>query len=403
MSKLRRRKLLRRALTVLQNAAHQLMQPFLNIVISALVIRLTSEAVWGEFISVLILVQLAAHIAGWGNREYLLRAFSQNPQHIRQQWQSSLSSRAVIAVLLCGFTVFLAGSLTQMAVLFAWILLLVVSTSFNVLIVYRKAFGVAIVTELALTVIRAVVILRVGAALTMWQLVTLFVATVALKAAVYLWHFRDVLRPPHWQIDTTHYRLAFPFFLLGFSGILASRTDLYAVSLFADDAEVGRYQVFINLMLYVQALTQFILLPYVKTLYRIEDASLHKISRRLFLFGMVIVPPALLAAHLMLRVVYAFSFDVAFFVIGGLFVLPIYGYLPLIHRLYKLNQQNNVLWANVLGAVFNLVGNVLLLPLIGLHGALLSSAIMQWGMFAYYFISAREHHEPTLSGVPTAT
>ncbi|MEZ4768402.1 MAG: hypothetical protein R2844_08245 [Caldilineales bacterium] len=41
----------------------------------------------------MIYVQLAAHIVGWGNKEYLLRAFSFSPAHISREWQTSLATR----------------------------------------------------------------------------------------------------------------------------------------------------------------------------------------------------------------------------------------------------------------------------------------------------------------------
>jgi O-antigen/teichoic acid export membrane protein len=397
------RKGTRRAGTVLQSAAHQLMQPFLNIVISALVIRQTSEAVWGEFIAVLIIVQLAAHIAAWGSRDYLLRAFSEAPKQIRAQWQSSLLTRGLLVVIGAALLALYARSLSQAGWLAAWLLLLVITSAFDVMIVYRKAFGTAISADVLVTVVRVAVILAVGAALTASDLIVLFTVTLLLKAAIYLWRFRDMLAPARWHLDAAHYRAAFPFFLLGFSGILASRIDLYTVSIFEPDAEVGRYQVFINLMLYLQAISQFILLPYLKTLYRMADASLFKVGRRLFALGVVALPPALLAAWLLLRAVYPFEFSVYWAVLGGLFVLPIYGYLPLIHRLYSRHEQNAVLWANVGGAGLNLAGNLLLLPLLGTMGALLSSTLMQWGFFAYYVAHARTHHDPALPGLRSAT
>ncbi|MEL6271518.1 MAG: hypothetical protein AAFR22_17045, partial [Chloroflexota bacterium] len=391
--------LLRRGWTVLQNAAHQLMQPFLNIVVSALVIRQTSETVWGAFISILILVQLSATVSGWGSKEYLLRAFSRDPHTIPQQWQANLFTRGGITLVACVLTVFYAASIQQAGLLALWIVLLVLATSFDVLIVYRRAFPVAIATDLLVTAVRVGVVVALGAGLTADDLIVLFVATIAVKAVVYLAYFRDVLRPLQLQIEPVFYRVALPFFLLGFSGMLASRIDLYTVSVFESDAEVGRYQVFINLMLYLQALSQFILVPYVKTLYRMPDASLYRVGRRLFLLGCVLVPPALFAADVLLRVVYEMQFSPGFIVLGGLFVLPIYGYLPLIHRLYRRDEQHHVLHANIAGAVFNLAGNVALLPVMGTTGALLSSTVMQWGMFAYYVYRNADDAPAELSGV----
>ncbi|MEM6283038.1 MAG: polysaccharide biosynthesis C-terminal domain-containing protein [Chloroflexota bacterium] len=392
-------KLLRRGWTVLQNAAHQLMQPFLNIIVSALVIRQTSETVWGAFISILILVQLSATVSAWGSKDYLLRAFSRDPHTIPQQWQANLFTRAGITLLACALTVFYAASVQQAGLLALWIVLLVLATAFDVIIVYRRAFPMAIATDLLVTALRAGVVVALGASLTADHLIALFVVTTGLKAVIYMVCFSDILRPLQFDIKPTFYRVALPFFLLGFSGMLASRIDLYTVSVFESDAEVGRYQVFINLMLYLQALSQFILLPYVKTLYRMPDDSLYRVGRRLFLLGCVMVPLALLASDVLLRVVYNMRFSPGFIVLGGMFVLPIYAYLPLIHRLYSRDEQRHVLTANVVGAVLNLIGNIVLLPRLGIAGALLSSGVMQWGMLIYYVYKSAGQQQASLSGV----
>ncbi|MEO1444460.1 MAG: polysaccharide biosynthesis C-terminal domain-containing protein, partial [Chloroflexota bacterium] len=71
----------------------------------------------------------------------------------------------------------------------------------------------------------------------------------------------------------------------------------------------------------------------------------------------------------------------------------------LIHRLYRRDEQHHVLHANIAGAVFNLAGNVALLPVMGTTGALLSSTVMQWGMFAYYVYRNADDAPAELSGV----
>jgi hypothetical protein len=59
----------RRALAVLLNALNSLAVPLAGPLFSFLVIRLASLDLWGEFVRALIVAQLAAHIAGWGNKD----------------------------------------------------------------------------------------------------------------------------------------------------------------------------------------------------------------------------------------------------------------------------------------------------------------------------------------------
>ncbi len=386
-------KTLKRAAVIIQNALNSLLQPFFGIIVSLLVIRLGSAAVWGGFVAVMVVVQFGAMIASWGNKEYLLREFSRHPQpeQMATVWGRSFITRAALLLGLCVVLVaFFRYSQERMAWMMLWGGGLMLAGSFEVLVVYRKRFAFALLVEAVAVVITGGVIVFTVATLTVDDLVRLFALVQVGKAAAFGLRFRFVLRGFTLTLpDAGYLRAAFPFFLLGFSGVVATRTDLYAVSYFLTEREVGEYQVFINLMIYLQAVSNFILLPYIRNVYRMDDRLIFKIALRLFALGVLIVIPALLAAAWLLAAVYQMTFSTAFLLMGGAFALPIYAYLPLIYRLYKREAQNTVLWVNLAGAVCNVIMNIILLPRLGIMGAIVASAIMQWGMLAYYLWDAR--------------
>jgi O-antigen/teichoic acid export membrane protein len=105
---------------------------------------------------------------------------------------------------------------------------------------------------------------------------------------------------------------------------------------------------------------------------------------RLFGLGIIILGPGLLAAHLLLTWVYHFTFSFDFMLVGGGLVLPTYFYLPIIYALYRADQQMAVLKINLAGTGINFVLNLILLPTLGLLGALLASTMAQWAMLAAY-------------------
>jgi O-antigen/teichoic acid export membrane protein len=301
---------------------------------------------------------------------------------------------------MCVLLVFSGFSLQRTLLVLLWGLGLVISQSFEVLVLYRKAFRYAIAVEASTTAILAFSILGLGQALTVNRLIALYAVANLLKACAFTLYFRDIIRAMTRQLDLTYFRLAAPFFLLGFSGMLASRIDLYAVNYALTEKEVAQYQVFINLMLYLQALSAFIVMPFLKNLYRMGDATFRKLSFRLFMLGIALVTPALAVVHRLLILLYDIHFSPGFIVLGGLFVLPVYAYLPFIHRLYKLNWQNTVLIVNLIGAGVNLVFNMALLPRIGINGAILASALVQWGMLVFYCFQFRGTYGNPVSDLP---
>jgi O-antigen/teichoic acid export membrane protein len=381
------RKTLRRAGLIVQNSLQSLLQPVFNVAISALVVRLAAPELWGAFVAVLVFVQLGIFFAGWGNQDYLLRAFSRQPNAIPSLWQTSLTSRLPLLIIVCLLLMIFTHPL-----IIVWAGAAFLAQSYAVMITYRRHFVFALVVEIVWAGIIVGGVISAGSDLTLTHLFGLFTGATALKAIGVTWHFRDLWRGIQFRFDRNFYRDAWPFFLLGLSGILASRIDLYTVSLTQPDDDIGRYQVFMNLMLYLQATAQFILLPFLKGVYRLNETSILRIGRRLFTLGLALVPVALLAAYGLFILVYDIRYAPEFMILGGLFVLPLYGYLPLIHRLYKRDEQNVVLWVNLAGAGGNFALNLLLIPPLGISGALLASAVMQWGMFAYYRWEVQNDH-----------
>lgn len=398
----RQRKLWRRFFTIVQNSLNNLLVPIFGIVHSALVIRLASPDLWGAFVAVMLVPQLGAHIASWGNKEYLLRAFSRHPDEVAKNWQKSLVTRFLLAIALSLLIVFFGYTLVQAILVIAWGWALMLAQSYEVLILYRREFLFATVVESGTAATLSIFVVVLGNSLTVDSLMSLFTMAALAKSAVYFWHFRDITHPFHLRLELGYFSLAAPFFLLGFSGLLASRIDLYSVSYFLSEDEVGKYQVFINLMIYLQSISAYVVTPYAKGIYRLGDSAILKISLRLFVLGVLLLLPALSAAYFLLRFVYHIHYSMDYWLFGGVFVLPIYAYLPLIYRFYKLNQTGIVLKASLLGAGVNLLLNIILLPRMGASGAMFASALVQWGLLVVYLIEVRHIYTPAVSEVSSS-
>lgn len=381
----------RRLKIVATHSLNSLLLPVFNVLISLLVIRLTSATVWGAFIQVLIVVQLGGHIINWGNKEYLLRAFSRRPGEIAVLWQTAFFTRCLLYLPFMGVMALWGWPADWLLLVWLWGAGLVVAQSFEVMVVYRRAFGFSLVVELVAAGLIVAGVLAWGQALTVADLLGLFAVTQVGKAAAFLFRFwGEGWGGINGRINPAYFSLAFPFFLLGFSGMLQSRIDLYSVSYFMDPAEVGQYQVLTGFLLYIQALANFVLLPFVKTVYRLETAVIHKLSRRLFLLGLLLVPPAIVLTGWLLRHLYQFDLSPLLLVVGGLYALPIFFTLPIIYALYKADQQRQVLIVNLVNTGLNLGLNILWIPYYGLLGALAATALTSWLTLLFYWYRGRQ-------------
>jgi O-antigen/teichoic acid export membrane protein len=380
----------RRALLIIANSLNTLLLPILSPIVSLLVIRFASVDLWGEFVHVLIIVQLAAHVIAWGSKEYLLREFSFNPAHISRAWQTSLISRLALMVPLY-LLVSLSGLPSRrLALVVLWLLGQTLYQSYDVLILYKRAFFFSVLVELGGLIALVSTIIWLRSSVDLDMLIALFGIAHLAKAAVFVLRFRQqTLDRSLGRFDTNYFVLAFPFFLLGFSGMLQSRIDLYCVNYFLSRSEVGQYQVFVNFLIYVQTASYFVLNPFVKSIYRLGYSTILKMSLRLFTLGILMAIPALVAVHLILSQLYHFTLPWYFLLGGGLFVVPVFFYLPIIYTLYKANLQMVVVKINLLGIAINLLLSLLLLPRVGMFGAVLAIALAQWSMFAAYLVHGR--------------
>jgi O-antigen/teichoic acid export membrane protein len=382
------RKLLNRGATIIQNTFNSLLLPVFNVAVSALVVRVASAELWGAFVAVLVVVQFGAHVVAWGNKDYLLREFSRHPNQIDLPWQTGLVTRAAVFAALCPLLLAFEFPLSRLALVILWGLGLVAAQSYEVLILYRRDFTFAILTETVAAAGLILTILLLGSDLSVDMLIGLFAAAQFVRTAAFAVRFRGVLRDFRPHISARYLRLAAPFLLLSLSGLLSSRIDLYAVSYFLPERAVGEYQIFINLMIYLQAIANFVILPYVKAIYRLDDSAIFKIVTRLFLLGALLLIPALPGAYWLLGALYDIHYPAEFLLLGGALVLPVYAYAPLVYRLHKRGQQRVVLKISLLGAAANLTLNMILLPRIGAVGGILASAAMQWGIMIFYIAEA---------------
>jgi len=343
-----------------------------------LIIRFTSVKLWGEFVQILIFVNLANHILYWGNREYLLKVFSKTPAKIQNNWQSSLVSRIPLLVLFVILTLLINFSVNVKVYILVWGFSLFIYRSFEVLIIYYKRFFFLLMIEIFGAGIFVICFLFINSNLDLESLILIFAFQVLLKSIwISIYFKKDLLSKYVAKLNYNILLKAFPFFLVSISGMLHTRIDLYCVAYFLNEIEVGTYQVYINLFIYIQAFSAFILTPFLKDLYRLPSKIIEKISRTLFVIGLIIVVPALFFVHFILNIIYHLHVSLPYFIFGAIYILPAFYYAPKVYSLFNNNYQIKVVMVTCYGIFLNLILNIFLINQIGMLGAIISSATVQ--------------------------
>jgi O-antigen/teichoic acid export membrane protein len=380
----------RRVQAIATHGISSLGLPLLGPLLSLLVIRAASVELWGQFVPLLVLAQLGAHLAGWGNKEYLLREFSRRPGRLAAAWQSNLLTRLALVAVVPAAAVAIGHPPVRAGLLLACCLALMLRQTFDVLVLYRRDFIAAIGVEMFGLLALALPIAWLSQRLTPDALLALMALSSLAKAALLAARYRSQIAAG-WQarFEPASLLAALPFFLLGFSGLLQSRIDVYIVAFVQAEQQAATYQVLANLLIFGQSTAAIILAPFVKGLYRLPYGHSLRLSAGLPAAGALFLTLYLPAAWLAMTRLYGLAIPPGWMLLGGLLIIPVFFYLPIIYALFKAGRPQEVVSINFLGAGLSAALTLALLPRMGLPGALLASACAQWAMGLVYLLRSR--------------
>ena len=124
---------------------------------------------------------------------------------------------------------------------------------------------------------------------------------------------------------------------------------------------MGKYQVIMTFLLIIQASSNFILLPFVKNIYRLSTTTIMKIGKKLFLAGIAISFVSVTSMDIIVNNLYHIETSFWILTICFLFVLPAFYYLPIIYLLFKFKQPNKVIVLNVVSIFSGFILNIFLI------------------------------------------
>lgn len=374
------------------SAAYNLVPMLFNVAIAAIVIRLLADSLWGEMVQLLLWTGLAGNIMAWGNKDYLVRSFSIDPSSIGASWQHSFGSRSLLLPAMLVLLLFIPMPLPVMV----WTGLLLTAKfiymSYDALIVFRRKFAVTLLLESAGFIF-------IGAGIFYLQpadlsvLLSCFAIAEMLKSIAVVLLFRNAVLPlPFRDYDSNYFKSAFSFFLLYFTGMLASRVDLICITTFFDKAAVARYQVLMSFLQAIQLFIPILLIPYLSFIYRLPVASIRKMALRLFIVGMLIAAIAVFSSSVLLPVIYRFQYDPVVFLLGWLMVIPGFYYAPLIYRLFKNNRQHIVVLISLLFIVLTVALIFILIKILPqpFTAIFIALAMAQWIIGVIYYFAGKQ-------------
>lgn len=355
--------------------------PVFNFIIAAIGIKHFGNKDWGSFINILIWVYFLAFIANFGNKDFLLRNYSKEPNKINHLFLSSLISRSVFLIFSVGMIYFFPLKTSLLSI--ALCLLIYIYQSLDSIVIYKQKFGSQLVIELIGSSIIAFGIL-LQESLNLQKIISLYCLCYFIKIISQLIFLRIEFKTTYLMFSFDLIVKSFPFFLIGFSGWLASKIDLYMVSFYLPNESLAKYQIFISAFIMVRASAGLILYPFSKHLYRLPAISLSKIKKLLLQLSIPIIVLATTIIWFILENLIEIHFTLDYYLLGALSSFPIFTYILTIMSLYRFNKERIVLLTSFTSVILYLILSSIFIPLIEIKGALVSVIIIQFMIMIIY-------------------
>lgn len=368
-----------------------LLLPAYSLFISFFVIHFFTKNLWGEFSKVILVVNLACYFLSYGNKDYLIKKFSEQPAHINQVWQQCLLSRLLLFLIVVPVLFTLPFELSIKFLLMLWLGIRFLYMSYDSKVVFNKKFIYTGYAETCGLVVLVLLLLFYSSTLLLTNLVVLFVATDFIKLVVLFFLMRERNKNPiSFDVNLSYLKSAFPFFLLTFCGLLQSRADQLCVNALLTTAEIGEYQVIMSLLLYALAVPNYIIVPQLRSYYRLSKIQFKKLIINVVWLGFGFVPIIVCLIYLVLKTMYGIEINFLHAVCATLFLLPVFFYTTVVYFSFKHNEQSFVVLITFTGIVLNVILCVLFIPKNGISGALVAAVISQWGMLLLYVLLLRK-------------
>lgn len=368
-------KLSSRPFMAITNILRYFLIPLGNIVMAFIVKERQGHELWGSFVEFLIISSVLSAIMQWGAKEHLLREFSLTPKRMKNILANAILSRSFLLLLISPGLFFLYDAeIASFIVL--WLVGLLLQAIFESLVLYYR--NLLIFTFIDLIIITATgYYLWHSAGFSLVTLIKVFAIQALVKGGITALYYIKYLSFKGKLNPWTELKLAFPLFLIGLSGMLFSKVDIWVVNGYEEDDVISKYQIFMTCLIYLQALGGYGLMPFQKLLYRLKRQSIKEISLKFGILGFFISVLGVAATWILLISCFEFSPDLYILPVAVVFVWPVFYTLPIIHHLYSIRKEKAVLVFNLIGFILNGVLTLLLVPVYGYEGAIVTTAFSQ--------------------------
>ena len=372
-------------LKIALNTSRSMAIPIFNFLIAMIGVSYLGKAFWGEMVQLLLWIYFIAFLTNFGNKDYLLRSYSENPSKINTLFGTVLFTRSVFLIFSLLFFFFFPVEIALWSLLLTIFIFLY--QSLESLVIYKQTFLVQLIAEIiGFTIITITLIYTEN--LQIETLLKIYSLSFFIKLIIVLSSLKIDYSQVKFQFSKDSLLKLTPFFLIGFSGWLVSKIDLYLVTIFLPKEQLASYQLLITAFLMIQAFAGFIMYPFSKHIYRLNNKSIKKIKQILQLASIPIIGVSTFIIWYVFEQKIQLNLQTELYYLGAILSVPVYFYIVDVFQLFKNGKENTIMKINFTIALLNLILIVFLVQLFKLKGVLISMIISQFTLLILYKRSA---------------
>ena len=362
------------------NSLRGFLSPVFNFLITTIGISQFGKENWGSLIHVFLWIFLISFVINWGNRDFLIRKYSANPAKIETSFFSNFFSRSLLLVIAAVFFFFFPLPVAIVSI--TLVFLMHSYNSLESLIVYQQKFEIQLWAETIgfLSIILGLFYFQI---FTVTTFISMYCIAFVLKIILVLTRIDWRKKAFKITFSIDEFKESMLFFLLGLTGLLSSRIDLYIVNSIVSNKIISEYQLLTSAFLMLQSASSLIITTINKQLYRLRETTFEKVKNILHKLALPIVAVGSFGIWVLLEKFVNLGVDWKVYFVAGLAAIPSFFYALPVMNLYKKKCEKKVLFANLITIGCNILITVLLLAKFGIQGAIASACISQW---IYLFI-----------------
>lgn len=364
--------------------------PLFNFLLLFLGVKFYGKENWGVFISISIWIYFLAFLARWSGQNYLIKEFSKNTSNYLSIFYANIIERSLLLLPSLILFVFFPPSITCYSIIL--LILIFIYNSYEILVIYKQKLELQFLSEII-----GLVIIFTGLYFIpdfkLSSILMLFSFSFLVKIIILVFNFKLKFNEISLNFSFQNLKKTFPFFLVGFSGWLASKCDIYVAAYFLTKKELAEYQMLINCFVIIQALPAYLVLPINKHLFRMPKKAISKIKLRMLFLTVPIVTIATFLIWLFLKITFQINFSCLIYFFAALSVVPTFFYTVDILQFYRKGKENKIVYYSFFSIFLNLAMSIILIPQFKILGIVISVCISQW---LYLFLILEENKNEDL-------